>query len=216
MDRRAYHQFCALAAALDRVGERWTLLVIRELLPGPKRYSDLRDGLPGIAANLLAQRLRTLEADGLIRKRRLPKPAPATVYELTDLGRELEPTLLALTRWGSRFMAAPGADEVVRTSWFGLALRALADPERVAGIAADFAVGPADEPIGLHVAGGDIEVHAAPTDDPAARLTADPRVLFRIAAGGSTVEREVEAGRAAVAGDPTDVAELDRILRFGR
>ncbi len=130
MDRRAYNQFCALATALDRIGERWTLLVIRELLVGPKRYSDLREGLPGIAANLLAQRLRTLEADGLIRKRRLPKPAASTVYELTDLGRDLEPALLALMRWGSGFMGRPTADQVVRTSWFGLALKALAGAER--------------------------------------------------------------------------------------
>src|ERR1051325_5054084 len=107
MDKRAYDQFCALAVALDHIGERWTLLGIRELVTGPKRYSDRREGLPRIAANLLAARLRALVADGLVERRRLPRPAASTVYELTDLGRDLEPALLQLMRWGSRWMTRP-------------------------------------------------------------------------------------------------------------
>src|SRR3990172_1406948 len=128
MDRRAYDQFCALAVALDHIGERWTLLVIRELLLGPKRYTDLRQGLPGIAANLLARRLRTLEEDGLVRRRRLPPPAASTIYELTDRGRELEPALLILMRWGSHWMTRPAEGSVLRASWFALALKSLVEP----------------------------------------------------------------------------------------
>lgn len=93
---RSYDQYCLLARALDVVGERWTLLVVRELLIGPKRYTDLLDGLPGIATNLLSARLKQMEARGLIQRRRLPAPAASTVYELTELGRGLEPTMAAL------------------------------------------------------------------------------------------------------------------------
>jgi DNA-binding HxlR family transcriptional regulator len=214
MDRRVYDQFCALAVALDRVGERWTLLVIRELLVGPKRYSDLREGLPGIAANLLAQRLRTLEADGIVRKRRLPKPAPSTVYELTDVGRDLEPALLALTRWGSRWMGHPLPAQTVRTSWFGLALQSLLGADDLAGVAGTFEVGPADESVTLRVAHGALDVKAAPDPAPDARLVADPRILFRIAAGGATLDTEVAAGRAAVEGEPEALAALERTLRL--
>ena len=220
MDRRAYNQFCALATALDRIGERWTLLVIRELLVGPKRYSDLREGLPGIAANLLAQRLRTLEADGLVRKRRLPKPAASTVYELTDLGRDLEPALLALMRWGSGFMGRPTADQVVRTSWFGLALKALAGAEQLADIEADYAVGPADEQIGLRLADGEIQVAEPPSrrtrrHAPGRPARPLPHRLRRFDARrrdrrGSRGPHHDEAGAAA---DET-LADLRRLLRF--
>src|SRR3954465_14659960 len=100
MSKRSYNQHCAMARALDALGERWTLLVIRELLPGPKRYKDLLEGLPGIGTNLLAARLRDLEAAGAIQRRMLPPPAGAVVYELTDSGRELESVVLDLARWG--------------------------------------------------------------------------------------------------------------------
>src|SRR5918996_4677686 len=104
MGKRRYDQYCALARALDVVGERWTLLLVRELLLGPRRYTDLLGGLPGIGTNLLADRLRYLEQVGLVRRRVLPPPAGSTVYELTELGRELEPTVFALGRWGAHFL----------------------------------------------------------------------------------------------------------------
>src|SRR5437762_7857993 len=107
MTQRSYGQFEGLARALDVVGERWTLLLIRELLLGPRRYTDLLDGLPGIGTNLLARRLRQLEAAGVVRKSRTPPPSPSAVYELTDRGRELEPALLVLARWGMEWMDLP-------------------------------------------------------------------------------------------------------------
>src|SRR3712207_3261653 len=100
MSGRSYDQFCGLAKALDVLGERWTLLVVRELLLGPKRYSDLLEGLPGIGTNLLAARLKALEASGLVGRRRLPPPAASNVYELTERGRALEPAIFELIRWG--------------------------------------------------------------------------------------------------------------------
>lgn len=104
MKTRSYNQFCALSFALDAIGERWTLLVIRELLPGPRRFTDLLDGLPGISTNLLTERLKSLEAQEIIVRRTLPPPAASTVYELTPFGRELETPIIELGRWGSRLL----------------------------------------------------------------------------------------------------------------
>src|SRR5207249_10868829 len=100
MPKRSYGQFEGLATALDAVGERWTLLLVRELLLGPRRYKDLLEGLPGIGTNLLARRLKELKGAGVIVKRSLPAPAGSSVYELTDSGRALEPDLIELARWG--------------------------------------------------------------------------------------------------------------------
>src|SRR5262249_21409134 len=158
MDARRYEEFCAVATALDVVGERWTLLVIRELLTGPKRYSDLREGLPGIASNLLATRLRTLEQRGLVARRRLPPPAASTIYELTDVGRRLEPVLLDLARWGSSWMTTPTADEVVRASWFALAVKSLVTPLMLGTLRADIAIESGDEFLHLHIANGAVDV----------------------------------------------------------
>ena len=104
MKTRSYNQFCALSFALDVIGERWTLLIIRELLPGPRRFTDLLEGLPGISTNLLTERLKNLEGQGIIARRTLPPPASSTVYELTVFGRDLETPIIELGRWGSRLL----------------------------------------------------------------------------------------------------------------
>ncbi|MBZ0299120.1 MAG: helix-turn-helix transcriptional regulator [Anaerolineae bacterium] len=111
MSKRSYHQFCPLAYSLDQVGERWTLLLVRELLFGPRRYTDLLNGLPGIGTNLLAKRLKDMEQAGIIRQRLLPPPAGSTVYELTDRGRELEEAMAALARWGARYVQLPAPED---------------------------------------------------------------------------------------------------------
>ncbi|MEZ4732949.1 MAG: winged helix-turn-helix transcriptional regulator [Caldilineaceae bacterium] len=104
MTTRSYNQLCGLAYALDVVGDRWTILLIRELVAGPRRFTDLMDGLPGISTNLLTERLKSLEQRGVVARRVLPPPAASTVYELTALGKGLEPTLLELGKWGSQFV----------------------------------------------------------------------------------------------------------------
>ncbi len=105
---RTYGDRCGIARALDAVGDRWALLVVRELLLGPKRFTDLRGGLPKVSPDVLAQRLRELEEHGVLRRAHLPPPAASQVYELTERGRELEPVILALGRWGSREPANDG------------------------------------------------------------------------------------------------------------
>jgi DNA-binding HxlR family transcriptional regulator len=126
---RTYGEACGIPRALDRVGERWALLIVRELLLGPKRFTDIRTGLPGASPNVLAQRLREMEEAGIVRRRRLPPPAPARVYELTDWGRELEPVLAALGRWGARAPLA-GPDACMSFDAHLLSLKTLFDPAR--------------------------------------------------------------------------------------
>jgi DNA-binding HxlR family transcriptional regulator len=114
---KTYGQRCPLARALDIVGERWTLLVVRELILGPRRYTDLTDGLPGVGTNILAARLADLQSAGLVTKRELPPPTAVTVYELTDAGRALGPSLGALSEWGERYGAPITDSQAVRPQW---------------------------------------------------------------------------------------------------
>ena len=114
-EKRSYDQFCSLARALDRLGERWTLLIVRNLLLGPRRYSDLLGELPGITTNLLAARLKGMESGGLVARRQAA--VGTTVYELTPLGAALEPAIMELGRWGGRFMDAPKKTDTVNIGW---------------------------------------------------------------------------------------------------
>ena len=122
-EKRSYGQYCTVARALDVVGERWTLLLVRELSTGPKRFKDLVGGLPGIGTNLLAARLKTLERQGIVQRATLPPPAGSNVYELTELGRSLEPVIVALSRWGAKLLDAPGEGEDLRAGWAAVAIR---------------------------------------------------------------------------------------------
>jgi DNA-binding HxlR family transcriptional regulator/putative sterol carrier protein len=133
--RRSYDQYCAVARGLDVIGERWTLLIIRDLLLGPKRYKDLLDGLPGIGTNLLADRLHQMERLGLIERTVLPPPAGSTVYRLTEAGEALEPALMAIGRWGARFLGGgpKKTDTMVPRAYF-VAIRAAFRPELAEGL----------------------------------------------------------------------------------
>lgn len=127
---RSYDQLCGIATALDVVGDRWTALVVRDLLLGPLRFSDLVDGLPGVGTNTLTARLKHLEASGVVHRRLLPLPDRGTVYELTPYGRELEPVLLALGRWGTKSMGRLPADVATRSRWLVAAMLAFHDESR--------------------------------------------------------------------------------------
>ena len=136
---KRYDQYCPIACSLGLVGERWTLLVVRELMEGPKRYTDLAAGLHGIGTNILADRLKELEAAGLVEKHKLPPPAASTVYELTAAGRQLRPVLHELARFGARYMGPPPAD-AVEEGWLVGALDIAVAPLARAGTVA-FRVG---------------------------------------------------------------------------
>lgn len=124
MARRSYGQICGLSRALEIVGERWALLIVRDLIQGPKRFTDLRQGLPRIPTNVLSARLKELEQSGVLQRRILPRPATAVVYELTDYGRELDDILMRLGLWGAQSMGPPEADDIYTPDSLMMGMRA--------------------------------------------------------------------------------------------
>jgi DNA-binding HxlR family transcriptional regulator len=183
LSERSYKQHCGVARALDLVGERWALLVVRELALGPKRFTDLRQGLPGIATNVLNLRLRQLERDGIITRRQLPPPAPAQVYELTEHGRELVPIMLDLGRWGARTMGQRSPDHSMRAEWLALALKAFFDPQAADGWTATIGLELDGAHFTLRLDGGRLEV--APGADGAVDLAiaVETELLIQFLAG---------------------------------
>lgn len=178
---RNYGQFCALARALDHVGHRWTLLIVRELLLGPSRFTDLRTALPGIATNLLTERLRALQDDGLVRQRELPPPAASTVYELTDAGEELREVVHGLIRWGGRWMPAGIGDDHFDPAWLALALEALGVGERAGNIDIDLEAD--GTKVELEIREGRIRRRLHATTQPAFTIRAEALVILGLAAG---------------------------------
>ncbi|MFK0294095.1 winged helix-turn-helix transcriptional regulator [Streptomyces sp. NPDC090442] len=177
MPRRSYDQYCAVARALDAVGDRWTLLIARELLGGPRRYTDLHADLPGVSTDMLASRLKDMERDDLLTRRRLPRPGTASVYELTPRGRALLPVLAALADWGAPALDEQRPTDAVRAHWFAVPLlarlaRHFADaPVRVVDVTLDegafHLVLDPDDPTTGHYADG-----PAPHPDTVLRMTA--------------------------------------------
>lgn len=195
---RSYDQYCALARALDHVGQRWTLLVVRELLFGPRRFTDLHQALPGIATNLLTDRLRQLEADDLVVRRDLPPPAGSTVYELTPAGRELEEAVHALIRWGGRWMLEGSGGDAFRAHWLALALDALGTGASLEGVVIELVV--AGERVTLTGRDGRV-VALDPTDRPAqVTVTAEPATVLGLASGAL----DAAQARSALAVEPDD------------
>lgn len=210
MSRRTYDQYCGLARALDILGERWTMLVIRELLIGPKRFSDLTDGLPGIGANALSARLRTLEADGLVTRRRLPPPAASTVYELTERGRALQPVVSELIRWGIPLLGPPASTDRFRPGWIVTSMRALFDPRLAAGIDRVYRLQVDDEVFTMRVADGQLDVFPGESRErPDLALSADSDTVLAIVAGELSSEDAIREGRIAV-----DEGDQDEALAF--
>ena len=181
--RKSYGQFCALALALDHIGDRWTLLVVRELLIAPRSFRELRRALPGLSPNLLVQRLRTLMQDGLAAYE-APIKSKSVIFQLTEAGLVLEPAVLELIRWGSRWMASgPGADHV-DPAWSILALRALPDGTPVTPIAADNVHVNADGYwLTIQMRAGMRRVEAGLSGSPDATVTARMPALLAVAAG---------------------------------
>jgi DNA-binding HxlR family transcriptional regulator len=197
-----YEQYCPLAHALGVVGERWTLLVVRELLHGPKRYTDLAEGLPGIGTNVLASRLRDLERFGVVRKRKLPPPAASTVYELTEYGLELEEVMCALARWGARSLGPPTPEDELYPEWGVNALPALFNAEAARGLTETyvFAVGP--DVFTARIEDGRLHASVGAAEDADLRVEMDMDTFFALAAGGLAPTDAVAGGRAKIDGDP--------------
>jgi DNA-binding HxlR family transcriptional regulator len=198
---KQYGQFCSVARALDLLGDRWAMLVVRELLLGPKRYTDLLGGLPGVGTNVLVVRLRELEDAGIIAREKLPPPAPATVYALTDDGLALRPLVDELARWGLRLMDQPRRGDIVRPSWL---VYSLAVSTSAAGMpdGHELQLDVDGEPHTLVVHNDRFEAHQGAAADPIAVIEAPTRALFRLATG-RTRRRELETGgQSGIDGDP--------------
>jgi DNA-binding HxlR family transcriptional regulator len=198
MSRRSYDQYCAAARALDAVGDRWTLLIVRELLAGPRRYTDLHADLPGVSTDMLATRLKDMERDGIAARRRLPAPASAYVYELTPRGRELRPVLQALGVWGAPLLAERRPTDALRAHW--LALPVLRDLE---GLGEPGAVSVRVDEGEFHVrVGQDGPPYGdGPLETADTRLTITPEAVTAIARGDLDVRQAVRAGLAEARGE---------------
>jgi DNA-binding HxlR family transcriptional regulator len=209
---RVYGQHCGLAQALDLVGERWALLIVRELMAGPRRYTDLADGLVTAPSNVLAGRLRELQAAGLIARRRMPSPAASTVYELTDRGHQLEPAVTALARWGMQTMPAREEGRPFRAHWLVLALRARFDHSAAAGLTEsyEFEV-PGEATVSLTVEDGKPTARLGSARQPAVRIVADAETLIGMTEAALDPAEALERG-ALIEGDPAAVGRLAAIL----
>jgi DNA-binding HxlR family transcriptional regulator len=197
---RTYGDGCPAAHALDLVGERWSLLIVRELVLGPKRFTDLRSGLHGASANVVSQRLRDLEAHGVISKRRLPPPAASKVYELTEWGRELEGVIVRLLRWGARSAGIP-LDAPIGTDALILALRGLFMPVAAQGFDAAFELWVGDRPFIAEILDSQLLLAPGRPEHPHAVIRTDAETLKRLTLGGRSLDVSLHAGRVTVQGD---------------
>jgi DNA-binding HxlR family transcriptional regulator len=197
--KRSYDDPCGIARALDLVGERWALLVVRELLLGPKRFTDLRAGLPHVGPDVLSQRLRELEQAGILRRRTLAPPAASKVYELTPRGTALEPVILALGRWGS---AAPFPTDhgSLGVDAFVLALKTLFDPAAAAGVGASVALRVSGEPFAVSVAEGRLELVRGEPASPDLILTSDTGTLAALLWHGRSLDEAMASGEVTIDG----------------
>jgi DNA-binding HxlR family transcriptional regulator len=207
---RTYGDGCAIARGLDLVGERWALLVVRELLLGPKRYTDLRRGLPKASPNVLSQRLDELEEAGIARRRKLPPPASARVYELTDWGRELETTVMSLGRWAARSPKPPSDAPIVSADSIILALRARFDPGAARGLRARYELRLGEDRFRIEIADDAMTATRGEAEQSDATIETDPGTLDAVLWKGRSLADAQRAGSITIDGDK-DAAE--RFLR---
>jgi DNA-binding HxlR family transcriptional regulator len=209
---RKFDQYCPVAHALSLVGERWSLLIVRELLHGPKRYTDLAHGLPGIGTNILAGRLKELEACGVIEKRTLPPPAASTVYELTEYGAGLKEALYALARWGARTIGPPGPDDELYPEWGVNALPALFDAEAARGLTETYVFVVDGDPFTARIVNGVLEASVGTAEDADVVVEMDMETFFGLASGELLPGDAVKSGRAQLQGDLEALERCFRVL----
>ncbi|MGH3343831.1 MAG: winged helix-turn-helix transcriptional regulator [Carbonactinosporaceae bacterium] len=205
---RSYNDACGLAHALDLVGERWALLVVRELVLGPKRYTDLRADLPGISTNVLSHRLDELTQSGVVRRRWLPPPAGSSVYELTEWGHELEPIISQLGRWGARSSSRPQDAHLSATSLI-LSLRTNFDAHAGDGALVSYELRLGDDRFHAKITEGEFEVARGSADRPDATIEAEPVTLAALLYGGRDLAEAVRSGDLSFRGDQ---AAVERFL----
>jgi DNA-binding HxlR family transcriptional regulator/putative sterol carrier protein len=206
--KRSYGQYCAVAKALDVVGSRWTLLIIRELIGGPRRFRDLMDGLPGIGTNLLSDRLRELQEADVIVKRTLPPPAGSSVYELTERGRALEPAAMELARWGVELLDRPSPGEEFRVHWFMIAGGTAFRPEAARGAELTCELRTNGDVAHFLIEDGTLRIFQGPAIDADISLRGEPGDLIDLFTGAVVPTKAVSAGRIELDGEPDTLDTL--------
>jgi DNA-binding HxlR family transcriptional regulator len=205
---RSYNEYCAVAKSLDVVGDRWTLLIVRELaLQGARRYTDLRNGLPGIATNLLADRLRELEQAGVLSREEAPPPIATTLFHLTPRGEQLRPVLEDLTRWGLPLMTEQDPKDAVRSHWLAWAIELMLDDREPEHPPVTIELRTGDQPIVIETRDGAIHTRLGPAENPDATLTGAPRPVLGLLLGMIEPD-DAQTNGISYEGDPET---LDRI-----
>lgn len=207
MRSRSYDQYCGVARALELVGERWALLLVRDLFRGPKRFTDLQRGLPRIPSNVLSARLKELEHANVVRRRLLPRPESGVVYELTEYGAELEDILLRLGLWGTKSLGEPRPEDTVNTDSLLFGLRATFRPEAARGAQASFELHLGEIVVHVRVDDGALEVAEGPLADADVVIESD-LTLRRLMAGELSLDEALESGSMRFKG------ERDLLERF--
>jgi len=211
---KRFDQYCPIAHAMSLVGERWALLIVRELLRGEKRYTDLGAGLPGIGTNILATRLRELEGAGIVRRRRLAPPAACTVYELTEYGAELEETIHSLARWGARTLGPPGPGDELERDWGTNAFPALLDPEAARGLSETYVVRIGEDAFTVSLDDGCLRVEPGAADGADLRVAMEMDTFFALASGDLDPHDAAASGQLDFDGDPETLARLFTVFSF--
>ncbi|MFC4004561.1 winged helix-turn-helix transcriptional regulator [Prauserella oleivorans] len=213
MSKRQYGQFCGLARAVDLVGERWALLIVRDLLVSPKRFTDLKRGLPRIPTNVLSARLKELEAGGVVERRVRPRPDGSVVYELTDYGRDLEDIVLAFGRWGARSLGEPGPDDILTSDAFVMALRATFHADEARDVAVGYEIRLGDVVVGARVHHGTLDANPGELADADLVIETGPAIRSLLA-GEMTAAEALDSGAVAVKGEAALLETFTRIFRL--
>ncbi|MGW4398992.1 winged helix-turn-helix transcriptional regulator [Amycolatopsis nivea] len=206
---RQYRQYCGLAAALDTVGERWTLLIVRELLLGPRRYTELLADLPGIGTNLLADRLKKLSGAGIVER---SETGTGHAYRLGPLGEQLREPVLALSKWGIGLLGEPSADMVTRPHWALLAVQSMADANRLPEVSETYEFQVDDETFHLTADHGALTTARGPAETPVLSIRTDATTFVRIGAGALGPFEALATGKLTFSGDPDAVVRCSTVL----
>jgi DNA-binding HxlR family transcriptional regulator len=210
--KRTYQQYCGLASALDVLGERWTLLVIRELLMGPRRYSELLAGLPGLGTNLLAERLKFLVGYGVVRQVDVSGTGSRLAYELTEEGQQLRPLVLGLARWGMQFMGEVEESDAVRPHWGFLAVESMLDQDKVGPLEESYEFRVDGEVFHIDVRDGRASAVRGPALEPAMTAGTDATTFVRIGSGTVTPMMAMLTGKLELGGDMAAVLRCCTLL----